>query len=421
MNLNVSICNGNVGGQLYASPDLAVFGSSGALSGECRGSSRGFMSATTKLNPLTMFFFLFIMTLAGTITFGPTSSLAAPGSATAMLERQPAAPIWYWTRFPPIGTINGKLKKIENIGNNVAIYLLKKGKSSNDCPNPDAVIPLGINSSTQPSDLVAIYGSEEPPLPVPLTACSSPQPGGGAPIRIFVRVYYEYVPTTPSPQGEASVSCSDTRPGVTTCRIDKPNVKSPSTTYSQVVINGGDQVSVDAGGCVQTGGLRRTWKRYVDPKGPNSDRLYFGSVSFSSLPGSARLSKILNHIITVPGDVPTPTYLELHYMDDDYGDNGYWGHDDGTGDQCKNVGPAWVVVTIQHGAATEPEWNINRPGSDFMRIRPPYASSARCKSECERKTRCVAYSYLPGGRCYLKQAVPRPQLAPGYELSVKGF
>jgi hypothetical protein len=40
--------------------------------------------------------------------------------------------------------------------------------------------------------------------------------------------------------------------------------------------------------------------------------------------------------------------LVLGYQDDGYSDNGYWGHDNGTGDQCKNVGNAWVHLVIRY-------------------------------------------------------------------------
>jgi len=42
--------------------------------------------------------------------------------------------------------------------------------------------------------------------------------------------------------------------------------------------------------------------------------------------------------------------LILGYQDDDYGDNGYWGHDDGTENQCKYEPNAWVEIYIRPGA-----------------------------------------------------------------------
>ena len=64
----------------------------------------------------------------------------------------------------------------------------------------------------------------------------------------------------------------------TVWRITQPNVKQAATSYPQIKFLPGDSVSVDAGGCVQTGGHGRTWKRYVDPSGANSDRLYHGQI-----------------------------------------------------------------------------------------------------------------------------------------------
>jgi len=115
-------------------------------------------------------------------------------------------------------------------------------------------------------------------------------------------------------------------------------------------------VTVFANGCVQTGGSGRTWKRYVDPRGPNAERLYHGLVE---IPGATahlvRIQTILGRELTVQRGVdPSLYFLTLGYEDDGYSDNGYWGHDDGTGDQCKGVGPAWVMITIAHGIARDP-------------------------------------------------------------------
>jgi hypothetical protein len=38
--------------------------------------------------------------------------------------------------------------------------------------------------------------------------------------------------------------------------------------------------------------------------------------------------------------------LVLGYEDDGYSDNGYTAHDDGTGNQCRNVGNASVTIVI---------------------------------------------------------------------------
>jgi hypothetical protein len=40
------------------------------------------------------------------------------------------------------------------------------------------------------------------------------------------------------------------------------------------------------------------------------------------------------------------SYLHVGYSDDRYEDNGYEDHDDGTEEQCKNIGPAYITITI---------------------------------------------------------------------------
>jgi hypothetical protein len=140
-------------------------------------------------------------------------------------------------------------------------------------------------------------------------------------------------------------------PQGTTCRIDEPNVTRRLSTYPQVTLRPGDRVTVRAGGCVQTGGHGRTWKRYVNPSGPNSDRLYHGMIW---IPGAhsdlVRIGGAIGRPIVVPAAVdPHNAVLRLGYEDDHYGDNGYWGHDDGTENQCRGVGNAFVELRITRG------------------------------------------------------------------------
>src|SRR5689334_14130347 len=67
-----------------------------------------------------------------------------------------------------------------------------------------------------------------------------------------------------------------------TWQIQAPVVIRRETFYNagdrNIRFQAGDVVTVQAGGCVQTGGSGSTWKRYVDPSGPNSDRLYHGLI-----------------------------------------------------------------------------------------------------------------------------------------------
>jgi hypothetical protein len=62
---------------------------------------------------------------------------------------------------------------------------------------------------------------------------------------------------------------------------------------------------------------------------------------------------------TIPRDGATrtngPRNLTLGFTDDVYRDNGYSGHDDGTNDQCRNVGNAFVDVTIERATSCAPQ------------------------------------------------------------------
>jgi hypothetical protein len=162
--------------------------------------------------------------------------------------------------------------------------------------------------------------------------------------------------------------------------IRQPNVQEPVTRYRQIRFEPGDVVILDVGGCCQTGGLGKTWKRYVDPQGPESDTKYHGLVKIPGITervrpttgaggagadGLVRFQDLLRRPVkgravgtftvgelrNVPqGD----RFLRLGYEDSNYGDNGYYGRDgffgrdDGTGDQCKGLGDAFVTITIKH-------------------------------------------------------------------------
>ena len=134
------------------------------------------------------------------------------------------------------------------------------------------------------------------------------------------------------------------------CMIDRPPVNDWFTNIFTIQFDPGDKVTIDAGGCVQTGGSGKTWKKYVDPSGPSSSDHYHGLISLPGFTGLDRISDHLGQPITIAETPPeVGRILVLGYEDGltDYGDNGYWDHDDGTGDQCENVGNAWVKLTIQ--------------------------------------------------------------------------
>ncbi len=157
-------------------------------------------------------------------------------------------------------------------------------------------------------------------------------------------------------------------PGV--WRIDTPDVQQKETNYPQITFAPGDSISVTAGGCVQTGGIGLTWKRYVDPSGKNSDHLYHGLID---LPGVTNgLVRLQDFGLDTPHAVPNPVpaasaaqglYLRLGYEDDGYGDNGYSSHDNGTENQCKASKNAFVIISIAHNG-TAPL------ASSFIGIRP---------------------------------------------------
>jgi C1A family cysteine protease len=160
-------------------------------------------------------------------------------------------------------------------------------------------------------------------------------------------------------------------PGITeTWTIPQPVVSSSRpvvydgvNALPKIEFKSGDIIELTAGGCVQTGGSGDTWKRYVNPSGDDAGSLYFGTVGIAGVTdGQVALRNTGGTYDRAHRDVykvrfPTPfpdgvsedrRYLVLGYVDDDYGDNGYRDHDDGTEDQCKSVGNAVVTVRVTH-------------------------------------------------------------------------
>ena len=160
------------------------------------------------------------------------------------------------------------------------------------------------------------------------------------------------------------VSCVTNGSGTDICDIFFPDVLHPSVVYPGLQFVPGDQVMVNASGCVQTGGSGRSWKRYVDPIGNKSDAFYHGLIQ---IPGAhASLARIQN--VTGPVTATQAGPLILGYEDDAYGDNGYWSHDDGNDDQCDdqnmtNQGRAFLRLTITHTV-------------------PPFASAGTAYGQC---------------------------------------
>src|SRR4051794_23874598 len=81
-----------------------------------------------------------------------------------------------------------------------------------------------------------------------------------------------------TPQASQRISIRSVNATTRVVRIDEPIVNQRLTEYRDITFQPGDVVTVNAGGCVQTGGHGKTWKRYVNPSGDNADRLYHGLI-----------------------------------------------------------------------------------------------------------------------------------------------
>jgi hypothetical protein len=142
---------------------------------------------------------------------------------------------------------------------------------------------------------------------------------------------------------QMSPGCSGTTLPID-CTITEPIVTQKATTYSFTFVRG-DQVTINAGGCVQTGGHGATWKRYVDPASDND--LYHGTIAIPGTIGTTasqvRLLNVVGRPFTVQGRGAS---LILGYEDDGYSDNGYYAHDNGTGNQCLNSVNAFVHIVV---------------------------------------------------------------------------
>jgi hypothetical protein len=141
-------------------------------------------------------------------------------------------------------------------------------------------------------------------------------------------------------------------------RIDQPMVVLPQVVIPQIKMLAGDKLSFRAGGCAQSGGFGKTWKNFLNPYNPDLVNLYFGKVQVMNAPDGLGVLQRLS--IFMPPDQKEwsvgdkPGSLIIGYQDQpgDYGDNGYWGHDDGDNNQCvadlpnEAGGPAWMEITI---------------------------------------------------------------------------
>jgi len=191
--------------------------------------------------------------------------------------------------------------------------------------------------------------------------------------------------STKSPNGHGDVfdlvsktESQDSSGKTTHWRIDHPNVSQGTTLYPKIVFGPGDNIKVDAGGCVHTnGGVDgQRWKQYVNPdvdfqqrtadtsgsaNGAFWSAVFAGGLQIGAVGGKSPLSGFVGmgepffialppDGLTIPGSgsatFPKQFVLSLLYYDNEFRDNGYYSHDDGTNEQCKNDGPAWVDFTV---------------------------------------------------------------------------
>jgi hypothetical protein len=135
-----------------------------------------------------------------------------------------------------------------------------------------------------------------------------------------------------SPAFADQIVCTADGNGNDSCDVLLPNVLDAQTPYPSLAFQSGDTVVVSASGCAQTGGSGKTWKRFLNPS-PSSDHKYFGKISIAGVTnGLVPISSIAN--TTLPAATGGP--LILGYEDDNRTDNGYWSHDNGDDDQCKD-------------------------------------------------------------------------------------
>ena len=152
------------------------------------------------------------------------------------------------------------------------------------------------------------------------------------------------------------------------CIIKRPDVCHDHSQVPQITVAQGDVVDFAAGGCVQTGGQGLTWKDYVSPKGAGADHLYFGQFWLKTDTATQAdifpIRRFAPKSGTLELKVPVGAHAEvwLGYVDDIYGDNGYWGHDPGNPTQCSGNDDAFVDIRIVRSGLTPlPPFNHSTP------------------------------------------------------------
>ena len=64
-----------------------------------------------------------------------------------------------------------------------------------------------------------------------------------------------------------------------------------------------------------------------------------------------RVQDVGQQPIVVPTNVQGDRSLHLGYEDDGYQDNGYWGHDNGTENQCSGSVNAFIELAVYHAGS----------------------------------------------------------------------
>jgi hypothetical protein len=199
-------------------------------------------------------------------------------------------------------------------------------------------------------------------------------------LALFFSGFAHALQSGPCGKDDCVISVTQLSPNVERVVIARPVVTQAFFDYKSIVFRSGDEVLIDAEGCVQTGGAGSTWKRYVNPRGADANRFYFGSMEIPGTLTNTRFSDLLGQTLIMPAI--TPTTLVLRYSDNNYGDNGYYSHDDGNGNQCAGPagGPAQVSLTITHAVNPPtlpppppcvPYWDTSLPWDLAPAFAPP--------------------------------------------------
>jgi hypothetical protein len=119
------------------------------------------------------------------------------------------------------------------------------------------------------------------------------------------------------PIGADIVTCTESPPGHEMWKIDYPSVDRSLTDYPAITLNPGDVVTLNASGCVQSGGFGSTRKRYVNPDDGSGhlDSQYYGTVQIVGVTGDNNPELIL-HWIGPSFIIPQAGHLALGYVDD---------------------------------------------------------------------------------------------------------